>query len=85
MDNLLGVLLRGAASAQIALPAFNVHNLEFIDGVVQAGIDLDGRCIMEVGPKTLRFVDLEVWFDVAQSVMKRHRAHSPPFGSQCGH
>jgi fructose/tagatose bisphosphate aldolase len=41
MDNLLGVLLRGAASAQIALPAFNVHNLEFIDGVVQAGIDLD--------------------------------------------
>lgn len=76
-DNLLRGLLNSAISRQEALPAFNVHNLEFMEGAVRAAQLLRGRCILEVSPKTLQFVDLSVWFRLAQTVMTYYCVRVP--------
>lgn len=74
MDNLLSERLDSAITREEASPAFKVHNLEFMVGTGGAGHVLG---VLKVGPKTLRFVDLSVWFQMAHTVMHYYDMHVP--------
>lgn len=66
--NRAATLMRDAESQGFAVPAFNVHNYEFIQGTVTGTRQAQGRCLLEVGPKSLRFIALPVWYRLARAV-----------------
>ena len=68
VTNKAAKLMREAEREGVAVPAFNVHNYEFIQGAVMGTIKVQGRCLLEVGPKSLRYIDLPVWYRLARAV-----------------
>lgn len=68
VTNKAAKLMREAEREGVAVPAFNVHNYEFIQGAVMGTTKVQGRCLLEVGPKSLRYIDLPVWYRLARAV-----------------
>jgi tagatose 1,6-diphosphate aldolase GatY/KbaY len=52
-------LMKKAKEQKKAIPAFNIHNLEMIQAVVEGAVELDSPVIIQSTPGTLRHAGIE--------------------------
>ncbi len=69
-------LIQKARDAKKAIPAFNIHNLETIQGVVNGAVEMESPVIIQTTPGTLRHGEIEYIAAIVKAAAKKHH-HIP--------
>ncbi len=79
-------LIRKASQEKKAIPAFNIHNLETIQAVVEGAAELDSPVIIQSTPGTLKHAGIEYIAAIVKEASKKynipialHMDHCPSF------
>lgn len=79
-------LIQKARDAKKAIPAFNIHNLETIQAVVEGAFEMNSPVIIQTTPGTLRHAGIEYVAAIVKEAAKKydipialHMDHCPSF------
>ena len=73
----IGDLLREATAAKYGVAAFNVENMEFVQGVMEAVSELKLPVILQTTPSTLRYAGIGMFHDMVLQAMKQFDVRTP--------
>ncbi|MFW6390097.1 MAG: class II fructose-bisphosphate aldolase [Halanaerobiales bacterium] len=65
-------LLKKAQKKRVAIPAFNIHNLETAQGVIEGAAELRAPVIIATTPGTLRHTGINCIFQIIKSLARKY-------------
>lgn len=77
-------MLKHAQEGGFAIPAFNIHNLETIQGVIEAAVELNAPVIIQTTPGTVRYAGLEYVSAIVRKAAEMHRIPIALHLDHCG-